>query len=86
MFISNLAVKEDVSSSTQNQALQAILFLYKEILKIQVGWINEIERAAKTKHIPVVFSRAVAKRVLENMTGIARLISSLLYGGEIRLN
>lgn len=85
-FISNLAVKENVSSSTQNQALQAILFLYKAILKIQVGWINEIERAARTKHIPVVFSRAEAKRVLENMTGIARLITSLLYGGGLRLN
>lgn len=85
-FISNLAVKENVSSSTQNQALQAILFLYKEILKIEVGWINEIERAARKKHIPVVFSRAEAKRVLENMSGSARLMASLLYGGGLRLN
>ena len=85
-FISILAVKENVSSSTQNQALQAILFLYKQILKRDVGWINEIERVARAKHIPVVFSRSEANKVLNNMNGVMRLVASLLYGGGLRLN
>ena len=69
-YINHLAVKDNVSSSTQNQALQAILFLYKNILKQEIGWINEIEKVARTKHIPVVFSKAEAKLVLENMNGV----------------
>ena len=85
-FVNHLAVKANVSASTQNQALQAILFLYKDILKIEVGWINEIERVARTKHIPVVFSKSEAKLVLENMDGVVRLVASLLYGGGLRLN
>ncbi|MBK7630157.1 MAG: integron integrase [Ignavibacteriales bacterium] len=85
-FVNHLAVKDNVSASTQNQALQAILFLYKDILKIKVGWINEIERVARTKHIPVVFSKSEARQVLENMDGVVRLIASLLYGGGLRLN
>lgn len=85
-YVNHLAIADKVSSSTQNQALQAILFLYKDILKTDVGWINQIERVARTKHIPVVFSKAEAKQVLENMDGVARLISSLLYGGGLRLN
>ncbi|HCY77205.1 MAG TPA: integron integrase [Ignavibacteriales bacterium] len=85
-FINHLAIKDHVSSSTQNQALQAILFLYKNVLKKEVGWINEIEKAARTKHIPVVFSKAEAKLVLVNMTGVLQLITSLLYGGGLRLN
>lgn len=85
-FINHLALKDHVSSSTQNQALQAILYLYKNILKKEVGWINEIEKVARTKHIPVVFSKAEAKLVLENMNGVLQLIASLLYGGGLRLN
>lgn len=85
-YINHLAVKDNVSSSTQNQALQAILFLYKNILKQEIGWINEIEKVARTKHIPVVFSKAEAKLVLENMHGVLHLIASLLYGGGLRLN
>ncbi len=85
-YINHLAVKEHVSSSTQNQAFQAILFLYKNVLKKEVGWINEIEKVARTKHIPVVFSKAEATLVLENMSGVLQLIASLLYGGGLRLN
>ncbi len=86
MFVNHLATTENVSSSTQNQALQAILFLYKDILKIEVGWINEIERVARIKHIPVVFSKTEAKNVIVNIAGTAKLVAALLYGGGLRLN
>jgi len=85
-FVNHLAISEKVSASTQNQALQAILFLYKDILKTDIGWINQIERVTRPKHIPVVFSKAEAKQVLDNMDGVVRLVSSLLYGGGLRLN
>ena len=60
--------------------------MYKNILNKDVGWINEIGRVARVKHIPVVFSKTEAKQVLENMTGVLKLIASLLYGGGLRLN
>ncbi len=85
-FINYLAIKKKVSASTQNQALQSILFLYKQILKIEIGWIEEIKRAERIKHIPVVFSRKEAKIILSHMKGVTRLIASLLYGSGLRLN
>jgi integron integrase len=85
-FINNLSTNHHVSSSTQNQALQSILFLYKEILKTNIGWIEEIKRVERIKHIPVVFSREEAKTILSHMKGVTRLIASLLYGGGLRLN
>ena len=85
-FINYLAIKKKVSASTQNQALQSILFLYKQILKTDVGWIEEIKRVERIKHIPVVFSREEAKNILSHMKGVTRLIASLLYGSGLRLN
>jgi len=85
-YINFLAVGKNVSASTQNQAINAILFLYREVLKVEIGWIEEIKRVGRIKHIPTVFSRDEAKRVLENMKGVPRLITSLLYGGGLRLN
>ncbi len=85
-FINYLAIKKKVSASTQNQALQSILFLYKQILKIEIGWIEEIKRVERIKHIPVVFSRKEAKIILSHMKGVTRLIASLLYGSGLRLN
>jgi len=85
-FINYLAIKKKVSASTQNQALQSILFLYKQILKTEVGWIEEIKRVERIRHIPVVFSRKEAKIILSNMKGVTRLIASLLYGSGLRLN
>ena len=86
MKIYNFNNKNYLTGSTQNQALQGILFLYKNILKKDVGWIEDIKRVARVKHIPVVFSRDEAKKTLENMSGVTRLIASLLYGGGLRLN
>jgi len=85
-FISSLAVDHHVSASTQNQALQAILYLYKNILKKEVGWINEIKRSTRIKHLPVVFSKREIIKIFDHLTGLPKLIVSLLYGGGLRLN
>jgi integron integrase len=85
-FVTSLAVDHNVSASTQNQALQAILYLYKNILKKDVGWINEIKRSTRIKHLPVVFSKKEIIKIFEHLTGLPRLTVSLLYGGGLRLN
>lgn len=85
-FLNHLAVERNVSASTQNQALQGILFLYKEILHQDVGWINDIERPTKPKHIPVVYSKTEAHAVINNMSGLPQFIAQLLYGSGLRLS
>ncbi len=85
-FINHLAVNDNVSSSTQNHALQAILFLYKRILKKEVGWIDEIKHATRVKHLPVVFSKKETAKIIDNLTGIPKLVVSLLYGSGLRLS
>jgi len=85
-YLNYLAVDRKVSASTQNQAMQAILFLYKQILYKDVGWIDDIERPAKPKHIPVVFTKSEAHSVIQNMEGLPKLIASLLYGSGLRLS
>ncbi len=59
-FLSDLAIERNVSASTQNQALNAILFLYRDVLKIQLPWLDEVQRAKKPRHLPVVFGRVKA--------------------------
>ncbi len=85
-FINHLAVDKYVSSSTQNQALQAILYLYKNILKKEIGWINEIKHVKRIKHLPVVFSKSETAVIIKNLEGVPKLIVSLLYGTGMRLN
>ena len=85
-FLNHLAVERNVSASTQNQALQAILFLYKEIIHKDVGWVDDIQRPVKPKHIPVVFSQSEARIVLNNMSGLPQFIAQLLYGSGLRLS
>jgi integron integrase len=85
-FLNYLAVNRNVSASTQNQALQAVLFLYKQIIHKDVGWIENIERPAKPKHIPVVFTKSEAHSVINRMEGLPKLIVSLLYGSGLRLS
>ena len=84
-FVSNLAVKHHVSASTQNQALQAILYLYKNILKKDVGWIEDIKKAARVRRLPVVLNKHEVKEVFINLDGRMLLISKLLYGSGMRL-
>ena len=84
-FLSYLAIKKKVAPSTQNQAFNAIIYLYKNVLKIELGELDDIERAKQQKKIPVVFSPAEAKSVLANMNGVNKLMASLLYGTGMRL-
>jgi len=85
-FLNYLAVERNVSASTQNQALQGILFLYKEILHKDVGWVDDIQRPTKPKHIPVVYSKSEAHAVINNMSGLPQFIAQLLYGSGLRLS
>jgi integron integrase len=84
--LSYLAVDRHVSSSTQNQALQGILFLYKNVLKKDLGWIEDIQKAARTDHIPVVFSKKEVAQIFEHLEGVPKLVVSLLYGAGLRLS
>jgi integron integrase len=84
-FLTHLAVDKNVAASTQNQALNAIIFLYKEIIKKELGEINNIVWAKRTRKLPVVFSKEEAQKVLNNLNGTFKLISSIMYGSGLRL-
>jgi integron integrase len=80
-FLTSLAV----SASTQNQALAAILFLYRVVLDRPVGWINVVARAQRPRRMPCVLTRAEVRSVLGRMRGVDRLVAGLLYGSGLRL-
>jgi len=84
-FLSHLATVQQVASSTQRQALSAIVFLYREILGREMGWIDNIERAKQPERLPVVYSRAETRAVLAHLDGQHWLMASLLYGTGLRL-
>lgn len=84
-FLTHLAVKEKVSASTQNQALSALLFLYRHVLSREVGDLGEVIRARKPKRLPVVITREEVKAVLANLPGDKWLMASLMYGSGLRL-
>jgi len=84
-FLTHLAVKEKVSASTQNQALSALLFLYRHVLGREVGDLGEVIRARKPKRLPVVMTRDEVKAVLANLTADKWLMASLMYGAGLRL-
>jgi integron integrase len=84
-FLTNLAVVANVSASTQNQALQALLFLYRHVLNIDLPWLTNVTRAIKPKRLPVVLSVAEVRAVLAQIDGHAWLVASLLYGSGLRV-
>jgi len=84
-FLTHLAVKERVSASTQNQALSAILFLYRHVLNRKIGDLGEVIRARKPKRLPVVMTREEVKLVLSHLKGDRWLMASLMYGAGLRL-
>lgn len=84
-FLTNLAVKEKVSASTQNQAFFALLFLYRGVLHIKLPNIDGVVRAKRPEHLPVVFTPSEARMILDNLTGVSFLVASLLYGSGLRL-
>jgi len=84
-FLTHLAVKEKVSASTQNQALSALLFLYRHVLGHEIGDLGEVIRARKPKRLPVVMTKEEVKAVLSQLTGDKWLMASLMYGAGLRL-
>jgi len=84
-FISHLAVEGAVTASTQTVALSALLFLYRDVLKQELPYVSNIERARKPKRLPTVFTRDEVKRLLACLEGTHWLISALLYGSGLRL-
>ena len=84
-FLTHLAVKEKVSASTQNQALSALLFLYRHVIGREVGDLGEVIRARKPTRLPVVMTREEVKAVLANLTADKWLMASLMYGAGLRL-
>lgn len=84
-FLTYLAARKNVAASTQNQALSAILFLYKNVLKADLEWLDNFQRAKKPKRLPVVFSRAEVKKLFSVLTGQNWIMANLLYGSGLRL-
>lgn len=84
-FLSMLANQRDVAASTQNQALAALLFLYKQVLGVDLPWLDGITRAKKPARLPVVMSQAEVAAVLGHTNGTSGLVIRLLYGTGMRL-
>ena len=84
-FLTHLARDRNVAPATQNQALSALRFLYKEVLKQQIGWLENVERARKPSKLPVVLSHAEMKRVFAHLHGVPKIMAGLLYGSGLRL-
>lgn len=83
-FLTYLAVKRGVSPSTQNQALQAVLFLYRNVLQIELPWLDDVVRAKTHKRVPVVLNTKEARALIAHCNGEAQLPVSLLYGSGLR--
>lgn len=85
-FLTHLAVKETVSASTQNQALAAVVFLYRHVLQRPLGDLGGVVRARMPERLPVVLSREEVRAVLSHLRGPAWIVATLLYGAGLRLN
>jgi integron integrase len=84
-FLTHLAVVGKVSASTQNQAKSALLFLYKEILGVELPWLDDVEQAKTTKRLPVVLTKTEVQQILSHLGGTHHLVVSLLYGTGMRI-
>ena len=84
-FLTHLAVVKTVAASTQNQALAALLFLYKEVLKVDLPWLDKFKPAKKSERVPVVLTKEEVKIILDQLKGTNWMIGNLLYGSGLRL-
>ena len=84
-FLTDLAVVRHVAASTQNQAKSALLFLYKEVLDLELPWLDRVEKAKAPARLPVVLTRDEVSSVLSRLHGIHELIGRLLYGTGMRI-
>jgi integron integrase len=85
-FLTHLAVERRVAASTQNQALSALLFLYQVVLGTRLPWVQEVVRAKRSQHVPVVLTKGETQQVIAQLSGTRWLIASLLYGAGLRLS
>ena len=84
-FLTHLAVVGNVAAATQNQALSALLFLYREVLGLDLPWLDNVTRAKRPQRMPVVLTREETRAVLDRMSGVYGLMARLLYGTGMRL-
>jgi site-specific recombinase XerD len=84
-FLTSLAVDGAVSASTQNQALYAILFLYRNVLGRDLAWLEDVVRAKRPLRLPTVLARGDVARLIAKLEGTPKLVASLLYGSGLRL-
>lgn len=84
-FLSLLATRDQVAASTQNQALSALLFLYKEVLGIALPWMENVVRAKRPRRLPVVLSKGETAALMRQLSGREALMAGLLYGSGLRL-
>jgi hypothetical protein len=82
-FLTHLAVDRHVAASTQNQALSALLFLYREVLDKEFGWLDDVVRANKPKRLPVVYTPEEAMAIIGEPTSVRWLMGMQLYGGRV---
>jgi integron integrase len=84
-FLSSLAIEGRVAASTQNQALSALLFLYRHVLHQDLPWLDDVVRAKRPKRLPIVLTRDEVRAVIFELDGTPRLMATLLYGAGLRL-
>jgi integron integrase len=84
-FLSSLAVSGHVAASTQNQALSALLFLYRQVLQFEMPWLDHVVRAKRSERLPVVLTRDEVRAVIRKLQGPTRFMAILLYGAGLRL-
>ncbi len=85
-FLNHLASERHLSASSQTQALNALVFLYDSVLHQPLGEMTGLKRVQRRQRIPVVLSREEVKAILEQMTGVVRLMAELIYGSGLRVN
>ncbi|HEX7272650.1 MAG TPA: tyrosine-type recombinase/integrase [Casimicrobiaceae bacterium] len=84
-FLTNLAVEHHVAAATQNLARSALLFLYRDVLAVELPWITGVEHARRPSRLPTVLTKDEVRRVLDRLDGVHRLIGQLLYGSGMRI-
>lgn len=84
-FLSHLATQRDVSASTQNQDLSAILFLYRHVLEQELEWLDDVVRAKRSTYLPTVLDRDQVQNLFLHLSGVHKLVSQLMYGTGLRL-
>lgn len=85
-FLNYLTEKRNVAASTQNQALCSLIFFYEQILDIEVGTLKNLKYASKKANLPVVLSEGDVQSILKNLSGVKKMIASLLYGSGLRIS